>query len=280
MFNSLVSAFSNASFVKKIVGVLVLLVLIFSLSPLAIVPASARGIKTTFGKVDDVVLEPGIHFRLPIAQAIHLMDVQIQKGEGDGDAASKDLQSVHTRIAINYHLKPSAVTTAFKEIGSSTAIVADRIILPAAQEAVKAVTAKFTAEELVTKRTEVRDSIGALLREKMERHGLMLDEFAIVNFSFSKTFSEAIEAKVKAEQERMKAERDLLRIEVEAKQRVATARAEAESLAIQRQQITPDLLALRRIENEKLAISKWDGKLPQWSTGSGTPFVSISPPAK
>jgi len=251
------------------------------MSPVAIVPPSSRGVKTTFGKVDDVVLEPGIHFLLPIAQKIHLMDVQIQKGEGDGDAASKDMQSVHTRIAINYHMRPSAVTTAFKDIGSTTDIVAERIILPATQEAVKAVTAKFTAEELITRRTEVRDSIGLLLREKMERQGLALDEFAIVNFSFSKVFAEAIEAKVKAEQERLKAERDLLRIEVEAKQKVATAKAEAESLAIQRQQITSDLLALRKIENEKMAIAKWDGKLPQWVSGGNTPFVNIAtPPTK
>jgi regulator of protease activity HflC (stomatin/prohibitin superfamily) len=254
--------------------VVIVVLLLWWLAPIAIVPTGYRGVLTTFGKTSDSVFEPGIHFVWPVAQTMHLMDVRIQKGEGDGDAASRDLQSVNTKIAINYHLSPSAVVTAYREIGPSTDIAADRIILPAAQEAVKAVTARFTAEELISRRTEVRDGIVAVLRQKMQRHGLELDEFAIVNFSFSRTFTEAIEAKVKAEQEKLKAERDLQRIEVEARQRVASAKAEAESLALQRQQVTPELLELRKIENEREAIRKWDGRLPQM-TGGAVPFVQF-----
>ena len=246
------------------------------LSPVVIIGAGERGVMTTFGKPDEQVFQPGIHFRLPLAQTMHLMDVRLQKGEGEGDAASRDLQSVHTRIAINYHLDPAQVVNVYRNIGPSADIAADRIIVPAAQEAVKAITARFTAEELISRRTEVRDAIGTLLREKMQRHGLLLDEFAIVNFAFSRSFSEAIEAKVKAEQEKLKAERDLQRIEVEAKQKVASAKAEADALALQRQQITPDLLALRRIENERAAIAKWDGQLPH-VTGGATPFINVNP---
>jgi regulator of protease activity HflC (stomatin/prohibitin superfamily) len=258
----------------RALGAIVLLALLWWLAPVAIVPAGYRGVLTTFGKPDDGVLEPGIHWRFPLAQSLHLMDVRIQKGEGDGDAASRDLQSVHTRIAINYHLLPSAAVSTFRDIGPSTEVAAERIILPATQEAVKAVTARFTAEELVTRRTEVRDAIGSLLKEKMQRHGLVLDEFAIVNLAFSRSFSEAIEAKVKAEQEKLKAERDLQRIEVEAKQKVASAKAEADALALQRQQVTAELLELRRIENERAAIAKWDGKLPQVA-GGATPFINV-----
>lgn len=250
------------------------LVALSMLNPITVISAGERGVKATFGKTDDMVYGPGIHFKVPMAQTMHLMDVRIQKGEGEGDAASRDLQSVHTRIAINYHLDPVRVVDVFRNIGPSTAMAADRIIIPAAQEAVKAITAKFTAEELITRRTEVRDAISALLREKMQRHGLLLDEFAIVNFAFSRSFAEAIEAKVKAEQEKLKAERDLQRIEVEAKQKVASARAEADALALQRQQITTDLLALRRIENERDAIRKWDGKMPG-VTGGAVPFINV-----
>lgn len=269
------SARSGAPKVIKaiFIGVAVLIAL-SALNPITVISAGERGVKATFGKTDDMVYGPGIHFKVPMAQTMHLMDVRIQKGEGEGDAASRDLQSVHTRIAINYHLDPARVVDVFRNIGPSTEIAADRIIIPAAQEAVKAITAKFTAEELITRRTEVRDAIGALLREKMQRHGLLLDEFAIVNFAFSRSFAEAIEAKVKAEQEKLKAERDLQRIEVEAKQKVASARAEADALALQRQQITADLLALRRIENERDAIRKWDGKLPG-VTGGAVPFINV-----
>ena len=263
--------------IGRLIGVVVAVLLVWWLAPVAVVPAGFRGVLTTFGKPDEGVLDPGLHFRFPVAQSLHLMDARIQKSEGDGDAASRDLQQVHTRIALNFHLLPSAAVSAFRDIGPSTDVVAERIILPATQEAVKAITARFTAEELITRRTEVRDAIGALLKEKMQRHGLVLDEFAIVNFAFSRSFSEAIEAKVKAEQEKLKAERDLQRIEVEAKQKVASARAEADALALQRQQVTPELLQLRRIENERAAIAKWDGRLPQVTGGGATPFINVTP---
>ncbi len=261
--------------VRKLASVGAVLFGLYLLSPVVVISAGDRGVMTTFGRAEEQVYEPGIHFRIPLAQSMHMMDVRLQKGEGEGDAASKDLQSVHTRIAINYHLNPKDVVNVYRNIGPSADIAADRIIIPAAQEAVKAVTARFTAEELVSRRTEVRDAIGNLLREKMQRHGLILDEFAIVNFAFSRSFSEAIEAKVKAEQEKLKAERDLQRIEVEAKQKVASAKAEADALALQRQQITTDLLALRRIENEREAIRKWDGKLPN-VTGGTVPFIQVN----
>lgn len=264
----------NQSVIRKVAATGFVLFGLYLMSPVVVITAGDRGVMTTFGRAEDQVYPPGIHFRIPLAQSMHMMDVRLQKGEGEGDAASKDLQSVHTRIAINYHLDPKEVVNVFRNIGPSADIAADRIIIPAAQEAVKAVTARFTAEELVSRRTEVRDAIGALLREKMQRHGLILDEFAIVNFAFSKSFAEAIEAKVMAEQEKLKAERDLQRIEVEAKQKVASARAEAEALALQRQQITTDLLALRRIENEREAIRKWDGKLPN-VTGGTVPFIQV-----
>ncbi|MEK8086727.1 prohibitin family protein [Aquabacterium sp. A3] len=272
---SLNSEPSTGARIFKVVAIVAAVVVALSaMNPVSVISAGERGVKTTFGKPDDEVYGPGIHFKIPLAQRMHVMDVRIQKGEGEGNAASRDLQSVHTRIAINYHLDPSRVVDVFRNIGPTTDIAAERIILPAVQEAVKAITARFTAEELITRRTEVRNEIGELLKEKMRRHGLVLDEFAIVDFAFSRAFSEAIEAKVRAEQEKLKAERDLLRIEVEAKQKVTSARAEAEALALQRQQITADLLALRRVENEREAIRKWDGKLPNVTSGA-VPFVNV-----
>jgi len=255
----------------KAIGVAVAVLLLFMLAPFATVPAGYRGVMTTFGSPGAEVLSEGIHFRLPIAQSINLVNVSIQKGEGDGDAASRDLQTVHTRVALNYHIKPEAAVSVYRDLGNQPG---ERIILPAVQEAVKAVTARFTAEELIAKRTDVRDQIVTQLRERLARHGVVVDEFSIVNFNFSRSFNEAIEAKTTAEQLKLKAERDLQRIEVEAKQRVAQARAEAESLAVQRQQVTPELIRLREMENQRLAIEKWDGKLPGVS-GGAVPFINV-----
>ena len=269
-------AFTMPPFLKKIAGVLAALVVLWVLSPFAIVPAGSRGVITTFGKVSPEVLDEGLHFRIPIAQTVHLMDVRIQKGEGSGDAASRDMQQVHTSVALNYHVSPDDAANVFRDLGQN---IGDRIIVPAVQEAVKAATAQYTAEELIAKRPEVRDRIRALLVERLTRHGVVVDEFSIVNFEFSKSFNEAIEAKTTAEQLKLKAERDLQRIRVEAEQKITQAKAEAESLAVQKQQVTAELIRLREIENQRKAIEKWDGRLPQ-VTGGATPFINVQPGAK
>lgn len=260
-------------FLKFVLSLVAAGLLLWLISPFAIVPAGHRGVVTTFGKVSRDVLDEGIHLIAPVAQTVHLIDVRIQKGEGAGDAASKDLQQVHTTVALNYHIDPKETANVFQDVGIT---IGDKIIVPAVQEAVKAATAQYTAEELIAKRPEVRDRIRGLLVERLSRHGVVVDEFSIVNFAFSKSFNEAIEAKTTAEQLKLKAERDLQRIRVEAEQKVTQAKAEAESLALQKQQVTPELIRLREIENQRRAIEKWDGHMPQVA-GGALPFINVQP---
>ena len=256
--------------VGVVVGLAVLLPIV---NPTAIGPAGSRGVVATFGKIDPLVFTEGLHFRIPLVQTMHLMDVRIQKGEGSGEAASKDLQSIRASVAVNYRIRPEAAVEVFRNFGQE---IEYRLVLPAVQEAVKAATAMYTAEELITHRPEVRNKIRAHLNERIGRHGIAVEEFSITNFQFSKSFDEAVEAKITAEQQKLKADRDLQRIEVEAQQKIAQAKAEAEALRVQREQITPDLLKLREIENTKLAIEKWDGRLPQTSVGGGVvPFLNL-----
>lgn len=259
--------------VKYIALFISALILISWLNPFVVINAGNRGVITTFGKVNPTVLEEGLHLRIPIMQQVAEINVQIQKGEGDGDAASRDLQQVHAKIALNYHLIPNRVAETYQAIGDLNS-VGDRIIIPAVQEATKATTAKYTAEELISKRPEVRDQISQFMRDRLLRHGIQIDEFSIVNFRFSESFNQAIEAKTTAEQLKLKAERDLERIRVEAEQKIASAKAEAESLRLQKQEITPDLLKLREIENQRVALEKWDGHLPQ-VTGGSIPLVNL-----
>ncbi len=257
--------------------------------PFAIVPNGFRGVKLTFGKAAEPALTEGIHFVLPMAQRIYKMPILVEKAVTDGDAASRDLQRVTTQVALNYHVDPTKVVRVYRQLGPFENI-ASRIIDPAVQEAMKAVTARYTAEQLVTKRPEVALAIRDLLRERLLRHDIIVDEFAITNFHFSESFALAIEAKTVAEQQKLKAERDLERIKVEAEQRIAQARAEAESqklnaeaqamaLRLQREVISPELIELRRVEAQLRAIEKWDGKLPGVTAGA-IPFLQIEQPAE
>lgn len=265
--------FSNR-WVKFALVVTAVYLLPINLLPFAIVPAGNRGVVTTFGRVDPNPRSEGLQFVAPLAQKLSLVNVQIQKGESEGDAASKDLQSVHTRVAINYHIEPNQTAQVFQSIGAEEA-VAERIIVPSTHEAVKAATAQYTAEELITKRADVRDRIRTLLDARLRHHGIIVDEFSIINFLFSKGFTEAIEAKTTAEQLKLKAERDLERIRVEAEQKIAQARAEAESLKLQKQEVTSELIRLREMENQRRAIEKWNGVLPQFTGQSGVPFIDL-----
>ena len=279
------------SLAKFAIGAVVLVIVASIANPFATVPNGHRGVKLTFGKADDVPLSEGLHFRMPITQTVYRMPVMIERSETQSEAASRDLQRVTTTVVLNYHVDAARVVDVYRSLGPFENIE-PRIVDPAVMEAMKAVTALYTAEQLVTKRPEVADKIRLSLTERLTRHGLVVEEFSITNFRFSESFDSAIEAKTVAEQQKLKAERDLERIKVEAEQRIAQARAEAESqklaaeaqaqaLQIQREAITPELIELRRVEAQLRAIEKWDGAMPYMITGgSSLPFIQVSPPQR
>ncbi len=247
--------------------------LLARLNPFVPVSAGHRGIVITFGKISPQALEEGLNIVNPFSRVVDV-SMRIQKADAQGDAASRDLQQVTTHITLNYHLNPETLPEFWKTIGPG---YVETIITPEVQETFKAVTARYTAEELITKRDEVRNEIRQALNHKvaeLTHGGLLMDEFSITNFAFSPSFNAAIEAKQEAEQLALKAKRDLDRINVEAKQKIAMAEAEAASLKAQKQEITPDLIKLREIEVQREAIAKWDGHLPNVN-GGALPFINV-----
>jgi len=262
--------------VKKIptpilIAVVVVLVFLFA-KPWVEVGPGQRGVVVNFGAVQDNVLGEGLHFRIPVVQEVILLDVRVQKVVTDTIAASSDLQDVTSSIALNYHLIPDKANIVYQTIGIS---YRERIIDPAILEVVKAVSARYSAEELITKRPQVSEAMRTSLMERLERYNIEVDAFSIVAFSFSKVFTEAIEAKQTAEQLALKAKRDLERVKIEAEQKVTAAKAEAESLRLQRANISPDLIELRKIEANLKAIEKWDGILPQVVGTGGVPLIGL-----
>lgn len=248
----------------------VLLLILGPLRPWVIVPAGHRGVVLQLGAVSGIMGE-GFHFRLPVIQKVIAFNVQVQKAETDAAAASKDLQTISSKIALNYHVDPATVSRVFQNIGEA---YEKKVIDPAVQEAVKAITARYTAEELITKRQQVALEIQDLLTGRLRKSDIVVDAFSIVNFEFSNEFNKAIESKQTAEQMALKAQRDLQRIKIEAEQKIAAAKAEAEALRIQKAEVTPELVRLREIEVQKQAVEKWDGKMPQ-VTGGATPFINV-----
>jgi regulator of protease activity HflC (stomatin/prohibitin superfamily) len=252
-----------------IIGIILLILIFFR--PFVQIGAGERGVVLNFGAVQDTVLDEGLHFRVPIMQNIVTVDVKVQKSESQAAAASSDLQDVSSTVALNYHIIPEKANIVYQTIGIA---FKERIIDPAVQEVVKAVTAKYTAEELITKRPAVSDAMKPNLTERLLVHNIAVDAFSIVGFSFSKVFMEAIEAKQTAEQLALKAKRDLERIKIEADQKITAAKAEAEALRLQRANISTDLIELRKIEANLKAIDKWNGILPQ-VTGGAIPFIGV-----
>jgi len=257
---------------KTLVIIGAVAVFLLFLRPWVQVGAGERGIVMNFGAVQKIVLAEGLHFRIPVMQEIVLMDVKVQKALTDAEASSADLQDVSSRVALNYHVVPDKANIVYQTIGIQ---FKERIIDPAILEVVKAVTAKYTAEELITKRPAVSEAIRASLMERLAAYNIAVDAFSIINFSFSKSFIEAIEAKQAAEQLALKAKRDLDRIRIEAEQKITAARAEAESLRLQRANISPDLIELRKIEANMKAIEKWNGILPQVTGGGAVPLIGL-----
>jgi prohibitin 2 len=238
--------------------------MVFS-SSIGQITAGHRGVVLQFGGVTGRILGEGFYVIVPLTQSVEVMSVRVEAFEAVAASASRDLQEVSTKITLNYWLDPTQVGRVYQTLGRD---YEDRIIKPAIQEAVKASTAQFDAEKLITERPKVKEMISTQLAERLSTHGLRVDAVSLTDFSFSPDFTKAIEAKVTASQLALKAQRDLERIKTEAQQKIESAKAEAEALRLQKEQVTAGLLELRRIENQRLALEKWDGRLPTVVSGN------------
>lgn len=236
--------------IAHVVGLIVVLTFVFG--SFGTVATGEIGVKTTLGKVSGTV-NPGLYFKLPLIQAVDKMDVQTQKEQTSASAASKDLQTVNAQVAINYNLDQNKVADLYSRIGTG---YKGRVIDPAIQEVVKAATANYTAEELITKRPEVTDKIQTSLSERLAASDIIVSSVSITNFDFSGSFNAAIEAKVTAEQNALAAKNKLDQVKYEAEQKVTTAAADAKAIQIQAQAINSqggaDYVELQRIK-------AWDG---------------------
>ena len=246
------------------VVIVLLIVLIFAGNAMCSVEAGHTGVITTFGKVSDDVLQEGLHFKIPFVQKMTQIDNRVLKTDVESSSASKDLQTVSSTISVNYRIGVQNSANIFKNVGTNFDEV---IVRPAVQECVKAVTAKFTAEQLITNRQVISQQMEDALAAKINPYGLNIEVFNIISFDFSEEFNKAIEAKQTAQQNALKAEQDLQRVKIEAQQQIEQAKAEAESYKLKNQEITDAMIQMEY-------ISKWNGQLPT-VVSDGTNILDI-----
>ena len=263
------------------IGIILLIIIgVVAYASVKIVDAGHRGVLLHWNAVDltQPPLDEGLHFVVPFADDVVNIEVRTLKYEKSTTSASKDLQTVATTVTVNYHPEKESVHFLYKNLGLD---YENRVIQPAIEETVKQVTANYNAEELITKRPQVKADIQAEISDRLNEFNLETEVISITDFEFSPLFAQAIEAKVEAEQKALKAENDLRRIEVEARQReanaigvananIAEARGEAEAIAIINQALAENPNYL-----EWLKTQAWDGKLPLVVGEGGTPFIQI-----
>lgn len=278
-FNPVNKINSKAKKIIPIAAVIIVIAFILSFS-IVIVPAGSTGVVITLGKVSDSVMQEGFHLKVPFVQNVAIISNKIQKQEVQANAVSKDLQTVNSEIAVNYRVGLDSSANIYKNIGERYEEI---VLLPAVQESMKSVSAKYTAEELITLRAQVGEEIKTALEEKVGEYGIVIEKFSIVNFDFSEEFNEAIEAKQVAEQNLIKTkteqEQAIVIAEAEAEKKLIAAQAEADAITTKAQaqadanRLLAESLSGDVIEYEK--IQKWDGKLPA-VTGSDA-LISFDP---
>jgi regulator of protease activity HflC (stomatin/prohibitin superfamily) len=291
-----VSAFK---IVRDVVLALVIGIVLIEIWPFYTVPVGSRGVVTQFGKI--MGIEPEGLTVLPPWQAMTLFSTRAEQADIDkADGATSDTQPVFVSLTVRYSIRPDKVAEVFEKYSHNGDL--SSYVATASHEIFKAVTAKYSAPDLIAQRARVSADIYAALSAKLELYGAQVINIDMRNFAFQDSYMRAINSKVEQEQLRLAAENKLKTVEAEQKQKVAIAEAEAnavkatadgtayatlknaeaqaESLKIQNAALAQNIqvLELRRIQVEQTKAERWNGQLPSAVyAGAPIPFLSVKP---
>ncbi len=248
--------YSRGAWITRGLGVL-LMVGGLILASAVIVRAGFRGVLLRFGAVQGQ-LDEGFHLILPFVNEVVLMEVRTQKEESQASAASRDLQIVTTSLALNFRVDPSQVGELYRDVGTE---YKTRVIDPAVQESLKVVTAKYTAEELIKFRSQVKSEVEHEITMRLKAYHLLVEPagLSITNFAFSDEFNRAIEQKQVAQQQAEQQRYVLQKAELEKQTAVMIAQGKSEAAKLNAEAL--------KVQGGSLVISrewieKWDGRLP------------------
>ena len=258
---------SNAKTVSAIVVACILAVLIVVINPIAIVGVGERGVKVTLGQVSPQSFTEGIHIVTPFISKIVNMDVKTQKNTYTTSVYTKDIQQARISYVTNYNLQPSNAHKMYREVGSDYINV---ILIPVLEGTIKDVIGKWNAQDLVANREKATTEILHKLQSQLADKYIDVTDFQMVEIKYSDVFEKAIESKVTAEQEALKAKNKTVQVQEEARQKLISAEAEAKSMSIRATALTQNKALV-----EYEAVQKWDGKLPTYTLGNTMPFINL-----
>src|SRR5512142_2498680 len=283
--------------VRNVLVLLVIVVLFLAFQPFRTVPTGSRGVLTQFGAIKGI--EPEGLVVVPPWQRLALFSIRAEQAQIDNaDGSTSDTQPVKVSLTVRYSISPDRVSEVYEKYSHNGDL--SSYVQTATQEVFKAVTARYSAPDLISERAKVSSDINAALQSKLALYGAQVINIDMRNFEFSESYMHAINDKVTQEQLRLAAENRLKTVEAEQKQKVAVAEAEAsavraradgdayanlkvataqaEALKIQNSALSQnkDVLELRRIEVEKVKAERWNGQLPQ-NVYAGAPIPYFTP---
>ncbi|MBQ9246286.1 prohibitin family protein [bacterium] len=260
--------FNKTQAAMPLVIVILLIVFILMCNPIAMVGVGERGVKVTLGAVSEESFKEGIHLVTPFISKIVTMDVKTQKKDFTTSVYTKDIQQAKISYVINYNLQPENAYKMFREVGND---YVDKILMPVVEGTIKDVIGKWNAQDLVANREKATSEILSKLQIHLKDNYINVSDFQITSINYSDVFERAIESKVTAEQDALKAKNKTVQIEEEAKQKLISAEAEAKSMSIR-----ADALSQNKALVEYEAVQKWDGKLPDYMMGDAVPFINMT----
>ena len=259
---------NRQAFATPLLVIALIVVFIVICNPIAIVGVGERGVKVTLGRVSPESYSEGIHLITPFISKIKTMNVKTQKDNIVTSVYTKDIQQAKISYVVNYNLQPENAHKMYREVGM---LYRDTILMPVVEGVIKDVIGKWNAQDLVANREEATNDILEKLVGQMRDKYINITGFQIININYSDVFERAIESKVTAEQEALKAKNKTVQIQEEAKQKVISAEAEAKSMSIR-----ANALAKNKALVEYEAVQKWDGKMPQYMMGNSIPFINLN----
>ncbi len=254
-------------------GGLSIISVLLLLQATARVPVGSRGVLVRGGRVTNTIVGEGWRLKTPLLDQIIPISVRLQAYEISTVAGTRDTQAIDVTLVLNYRLEETKVGEIYSRLGRLDAIQVE-LIKPIAEEVMKSVIAQYNAEQVLENRSDIAQRVRELVNNRLAQYGVGAEQLSIANIGFSQSFTDAVEAKLVAQQRAEQARAEVQQAELQAQARIAEAEGLARAQQLQMTTLTPLLVEMERIQ-------KWDGKLPQVMNGDGSmlmfPELQLSP---